>query len=229
MIICSNDPGKPQKEIDPVAPVARNHRQMRGQSARLAAVARLRLSAVVRLRLGIAAGGLALALPLPGMAADSAPGMPAKPAPASALPLPDPSQALPRPASWQALLERSRASGQPIVVMFSTVGCPWCELVRRDHLRHLARDQQQLGVIVAELDLIDREPFGPRETGTPAGLARALGVRVAPTVLFMGPEGELAERLIGYQSADFYGAYVTRRIEQARKKLAPEGPASPPG
>lgn len=125
--------------------------------------------------------------------------------------------ALPRPASWKAVLAESRATGRPIVLMFSSVGCAWCELVRRDHLRYLARDQQKLGVIVVELDLLDRKPFADGET--PAGIAKAMGVRFAPTVAFLGPEGELAERLLGYQSADFYGAYLDDRIQQARAAL----------
>lgn len=125
--------------------------------------------------------------------------------------------ALPRPASWKAVLAESRATGRPIVLMFSSVGCAWCELVRRDHLRHLARDQQKLGLIVVELDLLDRKPFADGET--PAGIAKAMGVRFAPTVAFLGPEGELAERLLGYQSADFYGAYLDDRIAAAAARL----------
>ena len=44
--------------------------------------------------------------------------------------------------------------------------------------------------------------------------------RLAPTVVFLAPDGtELAERLIGYPSADFYGAYLEQRLEQARARL----------
>jgi hypothetical protein len=46
-----------------------------------------------------------------------------------------------------------------------------------------------------------------------------MGVRFAPTVAFLGPDGELAERLLGYQSADFYGAYLDDRIAEAAAKL----------
>ncbi|MEY3707473.1 MAG: hypothetical protein RL585_2030, partial [Pseudomonadota bacterium] len=42
---------------------------------------------------------------------------------------------------------------------------------------------------------------------------------MVPTVLFLGPQGEIAERLIGYGSRDFYGAYLNERIASARKKL----------
>ncbi|TXL63834.1 thioredoxin family protein [Zeimonas arvi] len=173
------------------------------------------------------AGALAIALlaPAAGVASGAAPGgrdatRPTVGAPAASTPAglwANTKVALPRPASWKAVLAESRATGRPIVLMFSSVGCAWCERVRRDHLRYLARDQQKLGLIVVELDLLDRKPFADGET--PAGIAKAMGVRVAPTVAFLGPEGELAERLLGYQSADFYGAYLDDRIAEAAAKL----------
>lgn len=54
---------------------------------------------------------------------------------------------------------------------------------------------------------------------SPTACARALKVRMAPTVLFLGPAGELAERLIGYGAPDFYTAYLEQRIAQARQRL----------
>lgn len=139
--------------------------------------------------------------------------------------------ALPRPASWQALLRESGRTGRPVVAMFSIQGCPHCLLVRRDHLRHLAREQARRGVFVVEFELNDRRPFSGALTDegrsttrgpgawrsaaaavSPAALADALGIRLTPTVAFIGPRGELAERLIGYQSADFYGAYLDERV-----------------
>lgn len=148
-----------------------------------------------------------------------------RPAPASDL--------LPRPASWKALLRESGRTSRPVVAMFSIHGCPHCLRVRRDHLRHLAREQATRGVFVVELELNDRRPFSDtaidegRSTKrvsadwpagaavSPAALADALGIRLAPTVAFIGPPGELAERLIGYQSVDFYGAYLDDRVETA--------------
>lgn len=155
----------------------------------------------------------------------AAPSGPAAPAPAS--------DVLPRPASWQALLRESARTGRPVVAMFSIHGCPYCLLVRRDHLRHLAREQATRGVFVVELDLNDRKPFSDAATDdgrptkqasavwpataavSPAAVADALGIRLAPSITFIGPHGELAERLVGYQSADFYGAYLDDRIETA--------------
>lgn len=182
----------------------------------------LEFAALARHTALVGAAILALAAPpaagaSPGQATDAGDGRNAA--------LADPKHPLPRPASWKAVLAESRDTGRPIVLMFSSIGCAWCELVRRDHLRHLARDQQKLGVIVIELDLLDRKPFSDGDS--PAGIATAMGIRFAPTVAFVGPDGELAERLIGYQSADFYGAYLADRIEQAAAALKKPGRAGP--
>ena len=72
--------------------------------------------------------------------------------------------------------------------------------------------------MIAELDISDRESFV--EGSSPAELAASLGIRVAPTVAFFGPAGELAKRLVGYQSADFYGAYLEDRITAASAAIS---------
>ncbi|RPH59482.1 MAG: hypothetical protein EHM83_15760 [Burkholderiales bacterium] len=141
--------------------------------------------------------------------------------------------ALERPASHDALLQASARQGFVVVALFTLPGCPFCETIRREQLRHLAREQAERGVRVVEYDLTDHKPFAGTRTGadppdaqpashaTPAALAAALGIRLAPTVVFLGPDGrELAERLVGYQSSDFYGAYLDQRIAQARSRLA---------
>lgn len=102
------------------------------------------------------------------------------------------------------------SSGQlrrPLVLFVSMKGCGWCDLLRTDVLQHLARDRDREGVLLFE---------------TPQGGAELQRYRIAmvPTVLFLGPQGsEVAERLVGY-SRDFYGAYLSERIAQARKSFS---------
>lgn len=150
---------------------------------------------------------------------------------------------LPRPASLVALQARAAREGRPVVALFSTAGCGWCEALRAAELRHLAREADARGVLVVEFDLADARPFGAgagaagdrarRADGavpaaaeadwaraeSPAALARLLGIRVAPTVAFLGPRGGIAEPLVGYASPDFYGAYLDQRIAQSRAAI----------
>jgi thioredoxin-related protein len=135
--------------------------------------------------------------------------------------------ALERPRSLAALLAAAERDGRPVVALFSLAGCGFCEAIRRDQLGHLAREAADRGVRVAEFDIGDDRPFEVAPAGatplagaaSPARLARSLGVRVAPTVLFLSARGEVAPPLVGYSSPDFYGAYLDDRIEQARAAL----------
>jgi hypothetical protein len=84
---------------------------------------------------------------------------------------------------------------------------------------HLWRDAERLSLQVFEFDMTDRSSLARQPELNPADIARKLGVRISPTVSFHGPAGELADRLVGYPSRDFYSAYLDERLEQARRKL----------
>ncbi len=150
--------------------------------------------------------------------------------------------ALPRPESLARVLDDAVRQGRVVVVLFSLPGCPYCEALRREQLVHLARDAAREGVAVAEFDLTDSRRFpdtpatalreggvgtaAALQAGSAADLARALGVTVAPTVVFLGKQGELADRLVGYASSDFYGAYLEQRIGAARQRAAGAQPGA---
>ena len=124
----------------------------------------------------------------------------------------------------------ARAGAPPAVVLVSLPGCGYCKIVREQHLRSIVRDGEAAGVAVFEIGLLDTETQpggfgtlraldggdrGPAESAR--ALARAFGVRMAPTIMFLGNRSELAEPLIGYAGDDFYWAYLSARIETARR------------
>jgi hypothetical protein len=130
------------------------------------------------------------------------------------------STALPNPGSLRAAGQAAAARGEPLVVMTTLAGCPYCDLVRNHHLLPLRRE----GLVHAvQIDIRDRtsnlQGFDGENT-TPAEQARRWKARFAPTVLFLGPDGrELAERLVGVAVPDFYGDYLDARLATARKAL----------
>ena len=128
-------------------------------------------------------------------------------------------RSLPLSASLPDELARALKAGQPLVVMVSRHGCPRCEQARN---HYLAPMHAQDGLPVVQVDM--RSARMTRTAGGEAmshdALVRAWGVKVAPTVLFLGRGGrEVAERLVG-GSTGFYAAYLDRRLEQARQALA---------
>jgi hypothetical protein len=61
---------------------------------------------------------------------------------------------------------------------------------------------------------------------TGAELAARYGVKLTPIVVFLGPEGEeLAERMIGISSPDYYGAYLDEHIATALQQMSAAGRA----
>ena len=131
-----------------------------------------------------------------------------------------PHTALPSPASLRAAAQAAAAKGEPLVLMTTVAGCPYCDLVRNHHLLPMLRARQ---VQAVQLDIRDRrsnlQDFAGNTT-TPAEQVAAWKARFAPTVLFLGPQGqELAERLVGVAVPDFYGEYLEARLTEARAKL----------
>jgi hypothetical protein len=116
---------------------------------------------------------------------------------------------------------------EPLVVLISLPGCPFCEIVRRNYLVPMRAESNlqawQLDTTDAKTALTD---FDGKRT-TPASWIHAKQLRTTPTLLFLSsvhtkekPLGhELAERLEGFASADFYGAYLDDRLSTARSKL----------
>lgn len=121
---------------------------------------------------------------------------------------------LPAPASLAGALAAALARSQPLVVMASLQGCPFCQIVRA----HYLVPELAAGLPVVQIDFRDarsvRDFDGTARTHD--ALIKAWRVSVAPTVLFFGRNGrEVAERLTGGDS-DFYGAYLEQRLAQAR-------------
>lgn len=127
---------------------------------------------------------------------------------------------LPQPASLRAAAQAAQARGEPLVVMTSLTGCPYCELVQSRYLGPMRRDENLAAV---QLDVMDKttplQDFNGT-TSTPAEVVRGWKARFTPTVLFFDANGrELAERLVGLASPDFYGSYLDQRLTAARQAL----------
>ena len=108
---------------------------------------------------------------------------------------------------------------QPLVVMVSLHGCPFCEVVRDSHLEPMLRRE---GLPVVQVDMQSQaktEDFAGNAV-THAQLVRNWRVSIAPTVLFFGQGGqEIAERMEGGYLPDFYGSYLDDRLVAARRKI----------
>ncbi|UUZ65301.1 hypothetical protein LP417_12330 [Polaromonas sp. P1-6] len=127
---------------------------------------------------------------------------------------------LPVPTSLPQAAMAATAKNEPLVLLVSLPGCPYCELLRRSYLLPA---RNEAGLQAWQLNSTDRRApltaFDGKTT-TAAAQISAWKATFTPTMLFLGGQGqELAERLIGMAVPDFYGAYLEERLETARKAL----------
>lgn len=126
---------------------------------------------------------------------------------------------LPFPNDLPAAAQLAARTNQPLVLMVSLPGCPWCELIRRNYLLPMAAE----GLPAYEIMINERSQkligFKPQSI-TPAALSIALKITTTPTLIFFGPQGqEIAPRIEGVASADFIGAVIDERLSTARERL----------
>lgn len=126
--------------------------------------------------------------------------------------------ALPTPQSLQVELTKALQQKQPLIVMVSLEGCPFCRIARNSHLVPM----QKAGTPIVQLDMRSAQAlfdFQGRAT-THDQLIKQWRISIAPTLLFFGPGGrEVAERMEGGYLPDFYGPYLDERLAKGRQAL----------
>lgn len=126
---------------------------------------------------------------------------------------------LPTTDSLPDTLANALLAKQPLLVMVSLHGCPFCKVVRENYL-HPLRDT---GLHIVQIDMRDSRAIVDFDgsTSTQDAWIRKYEIKLAPTVLFFGNQGrEVAMRLKGAYLPDFYGAYLDEQLLIARKAVA---------
>ncbi len=111
----------------------------------------------------------------------------------------------------------------PLLLEFAADDCSYCALLEKEILNPtlLNRDYDQR-VLMRKL-VLDRgtrlRDFDGKAVYA-ADLAGRYRVSVTPTLLFVDRQGrELAERMVGVSTLDFYGDYLDQALDTAREKL----------
>lgn len=127
------------------------------------------------------------------------------------------------PTDLQAVGQEARQRQLPILIMFSREGCPYCDVVREEFLKPMLRSGDYIDrVIILEIHSDGYTPlrdFNGQMISADA-LAHRYRAGFAPTVVFLNHQGkELAERLIGITTRDFYGGFLDEAIEASLQHL----------
>ena len=125
---------------------------------------------------------------------------------------------LPLAGSLPDELSLALGQTQPLVIMVSLEGCVFCRIARQSHLAPYHREGGHIVQVNMRSSQRVRDFDG--QTTTHEELVKRWRVSVAPTLLFIGPQGrEVAERMEGGYQPDFYGPYLEARLDTARAAI----------
>lgn len=126
---------------------------------------------------------------------------------------------LPTSKSLPDELKAALALGQPLVVMVSLQGCPFCKIARENYLFHMWKAKQ---ISIVQVDMKSAKMLQDAQGSfiTHDAQTQRWNIKVAPTLLFFGKaHREVAERMQGGYLPDFYQSYLDDKLEQATKNL----------
>jgi hypothetical protein len=122
---------------------------------------------------------------------------------------------------------------QGFLIFASSRYCPWCGLVVSEQLLPRLRARDFPPIAIVEFDINDSQPLATRLENTMGGLgppmrrklspdlspstwAKSHQIRVVPTVTAVDQQlSPLLPPLVGYGSADFYGAYLEEQVRES--------------
>lgn len=134
---------------------------------------------------------------------------------------------VPQVRDFQTLSEDAQAKGLPILVEFSLPDCPYCVQLEEEFLKPMLKSGLYAEkVLIRRVNMGDSIPlidFQGREVSA-RDFADRYGIRLAPTVILLDAEGrELAERLVGLTTPDFYGGYLDAAIDESLSRMRSAG------
>ena len=130
---------------------------------------------------------------------------------------------LPIAKSFEADSKLAAAKKIPILVLYTSPGCPFCERARSEYLVPLLKDPAYKNkVIIREVDITSQTPLtlfnGSKSTG--AEFAAQHKVAVVPTIKVMNArDAEVAAPIVGLLIPDFYFGYIDSAISGGLQKM----------
>jgi len=131
---------------------------------------------------------------------------------------------LPVASDFEQDRKKGQSSNAVILLYFSAPDCRYCMKLEESVLKPMLRsgdyDKQ---VLLRKIDwrspTIVSDFFGQRISLQK--LSERYDVKVTPTLVFVDSNGrEVAPRILGFQSADFFWHYLDQRIQQSRTAMS---------
>ncbi len=127
---------------------------------------------------------------------------------------------IPLASDLNALQQEMQRQGLPLLLAFRADYCGFCRKLETEHLEPMVRSgQYDTRILIRRFDIDSDQTvidFNGNRISAEA-FAERYQASLTPTLLFLDAEGkEVAERLLGYNSPDFYGAYLEQAISTAQ-------------
>ena len=111
----------------------------------------------------------------------------------------------------------------PLLLEFAAEHCEYCTLLEEEVLNPTLLNRNYERRVLMRKLVIDRSSKLRAFNDTPvsaAELASRYKVFVTPTLLFLDSQGrELAERMVGVMTLEFYGGYLDQAMDASSEKL----------
>ena len=128
---------------------------------------------------------------------------------------------LPRIDDLRSLTAQMRRERIPLLLFFSTAGCPFCIEVRRNYLAPRLRDGAGR-LLIREVEIVSRRSFAGLDGSaqTEADLAARFGIRMVPVVQLVDASlAPIGKPLVGIDASGFYDGYLSTAIDEAQRVM----------
>jgi len=111
----------------------------------------------------------------------------------------------------------------PMLIMFSASHCGYCSIVKDEFLKPILLSGDYTDKVIIRVLEIDSSDDVRDLDGTsidPEALAERYNIYLTPTLVFVNPRGqEIAQRITGVVTVDFYGGYLDDAIDSSLAQL----------
>jgi thioredoxin-related protein len=128
---------------------------------------------------------------------------------------------LPRIDDLRSLAAQMRRERVPLLLFFSTAGCPFCTEVRRNYLAPRLKESAG-SLLIREVEIVSRRSFSGFDGApqTEAELAGRFGIRMVPVVQLVDANlAPIGKPLVGIDASGFYDGYLSAAIDEAQRAM----------
>jgi len=129
---------------------------------------------------------------------------------------------LPPVQDFRVDAKESKKKQAPILVLFMTKTCPYCEIVLQDFLLPMQRDREyDKKVILRQIETGSKDKLIDFNGATTSQKAfankhEAWGV---PTIILFDSNGRVLTSIVGLLTVDYYLAYLDNAINESQEKI----------